>query len=113
MKSIKDVIKDLSSMPFSASSTYSEPNKNGDVLTAEKLQELIDKMPPPAPIYYASNLIGPDDCFKMRPDQCTFYSMAGLFDKNTKVVYVCGINVRDALIEQGVVFENFKPEEEK
>jgi hypothetical protein len=39
--------------------------------------------------------------------------MEHLFDKNAKTMYVCGINVRDALIKKGVAFENFKPEVEK
>ena len=92
------------------SNTYGKPDKNGTSLTAETLKELIKLIPPAPPLFFSSGVIAPDACYKMRPDQLDFYSMANCFDKNTKEVYVCGVTVRDALIEKGVVFQNYKPE---
>ena len=89
------------------------PDKNGESLTLEKLHKMLELVIPETPLFFTSELIEDDACYEMRPDQISFYASANLFDKNTKLVYVCGKNVRDALIKKGVFFQNYKPEVEK
>jgi hypothetical protein len=90
-------------------------DNNGESLTIDKLHKMLELCIPETPLFFSSEVIDPDDCYAMQPAKVAFYSMAHLFnDKNPKQCYVCGVNVRDALIKKGVAFENYpKPEQEK
>jgi hypothetical protein len=66
----------------------------------------------PTTLFFSSDLIDPNACYKMNP-QTPGFLMLTCFDRKTKTVYVCGKNVRDALIKKGVAFQNYKEEEEK
>jgi hypothetical protein len=95
---------------YESMSTSATPDES---FTVEKLHKMLELVIPETPLFFSSNVIDPDACYKMKPEKVAFYSMEHLFDKNAKTMYVCGINVRDALIKKGVAFENFKPEVEK
>lgn len=96
-----------------STATTAKEDKNGTVMNVQAVIRMLEKTIPETPLFYASELIDPDACYKMRPQQLSFYSMANCFDKNTKLVYVCGTNVRDALVQRGVAFVNYKPEPDK
>jgi hypothetical protein len=88
--------------------------KNGESFTVEKLHKMLELVIPETPLFFSSEVIDPDDCYAMQPEKVAFYSMSHLFnDKNSKQCYVCGVNVRDALIKKGVAFENYPKPEEK
>ena len=77
-------------------------------------QKALEAMPGAVdiPLFFTSKLLDPDACFKMDSKNwwCLFdIHIYSRFDKNTKTVYVCGKNVRDALIKKGVAFQNYKP----
>jgi hypothetical protein len=85
-------------------------------ITIEKLRERITCiMPGPLPLFYTSNIIDPDDCFKIAPGKLLHWACyeSFNFDKNIEEVYICGKNVRDSLIKKGVAFQNYNPEDEK
>lgn len=100
---------------YESMSTSTYPNGEPTTLNSKAFIKALKAMPGAVdiPLFFSSNVIGVDDCFKMNTDKINFYAIAGCFDKNTKTVYVCGNNIRDALIKKGVVFQNYRPEEEK
>jgi hypothetical protein len=96
-----------------ASTQTTPENVHDDVLTLEKLHKMLELVIPETPLFYVSEMIDPKACYKMAPPQIPFYSI----DKTEKLVYICGIDIADALIKKGVAFENYpkpsKPEGEK
>ena len=93
------------SMPTStAPSTPSSFDQKAFIKALKAMPGAID-----IPLFFSSTIIDPDACFQMKPDKMHFYAMINVIDKNTKTVYICGINVRDSLIKKGVAFQNYKP----
>lgn len=76
-----------------------------------KAVRLIEGLPE-TPLYFYSNTLGDDDLYQMEPGQISIFPLFPI-DNNTKTMYICGKNVRDTLIKEGVTFQNYKPEEEK
>jgi hypothetical protein len=105
----KSLFKDMVSGAFSTAVT-STPEKES--LTLEKIQK-VAKLLKATPIrkFYASNAMLPDDLFKITKDAIPKLDFN--LDKNVDELYICGSNVRDALIETGIIFENYNPEKEK
>ena len=78
-----------------------------DVLN--KAIKLIEGLPE-IPLYFYSKILDDDEIFKMEPGQVSIFPFFP-FDNNSKTMYVCGKNVRDTLIKEGVTFQNYKPKE--
>jgi hypothetical protein len=92
-------------------STCTEPSPPPTVESISKMLAAV--IPAPLPLFYVSKFIDPDDCFKTNSEDFEFYSLkiGCPVDKNVKEVYICGTNVRDALIKKGVAFQNYEPED--
>jgi hypothetical protein len=81
--------------------------------TLEVFEAALRSLPPKQPIikFYASGVIAPNDCVKILPKKLEKDNYINLIiDNSADEVYICGVNVRDALIEKGFEFENYKPE---
>ena len=93
--------------------TSTAPVLNPTNLTLEvmtKAIEMIEKRRLDIPEYWYSKVLEPDDIYKISPGQGFGFFYIDISD-NT--VYICGSNVRDQLIEEGVIFKNFNPDEEE
>lgn len=98
---------------FSSGTSTDDPGPD-KLLTLEVMMEAVEKMKfQVAPLYYYSGTIEADDIYKMTPDELSFNSWHLGFDKAVKTVYICGRNVRDRLIKEGINFQNFYPEHEE
>lgn len=87
--------------------TEAEPTTFSHDNIAEAIR-MVEGLDLAMPKYFYSEHLEPDDVYKMEPGPAMLFFP---FDRNIKVVYICGSNIRDALIDQGAVFENYKPEE--
>jgi len=76
-----------------------------------KAFKLIEGLPE-IPLYFYSEMMKDDEIFKMEPSKITIFPSFPL-DNKSKTMYICGKNVRDTLIKEGVTFQNYNPEEEK